>query len=236
MSGKIKFGKVSYKNTLPLFYRLNVPFAEFVEGTPSQLARKISVGLLKGGILSSLYYLQNRERFVLVPDISISSFGKTLSVLIVSEKPLKEIRSLTPSGESLTSNFLVYAIFNKFLGQRVEFAPQGEAFIVIGDRALEGNFRGRYVYDVGQLWKSFSGLPAVYALFIVPKDWALNYPQHFATLSLALAHSRDSFFKELDTLPIEEKLKKYFRSLDYRFREEHLESLKLMEKLLRELG
>jgi len=234
---KIRLGRLSYKNTLPLFHRVSLPFVELKEGTPFELSRMLDAGLIEGGILSSLYYLQNSSKFVLVPDISISSFGKVGSVLLFSRKPLREIREITPSSESLTSNFITYALFRKFLGQKVSFVPEGgEALLVIGDRAL--NFPAErdfpYRYDIGELWFKETGLPAVFALFIVPRTWAVENPEKFAKLSLELINSRETFFRELNNLNLSEDLKRYLLNLDYRFREEHLKSLELLQKLLRE--
>ena len=235
MSEKLKLGRVSYINTLPLFYNLKVSFAEFVEGTPSELAKLVSAGLIKGGILSSLFYLKNGERFVLLPNVSISSFGKTLSVLLVSNKPLEEIESIRPSPESLTSNFLTYAVFKKFLNKPVEFKNKADAFVVIGDKALEGNFSEKYVYDIGELWYKYTNLPAVFALFVVPKEWALKNPELFAKLSLGVLESKENFFRDLEKLELPESIKNYLKNLNYDFGKEHLESLKLMGKLIREL-
>ena len=235
--GKITLGRVQYKNTLPLFYKFNLPFVRIVEGTPSRLAQLLDAGFIKGGILSSFYYIQNRHLYYLVPDISISSFGRSGSVLLFSEKPLRDIESVKPSGESLTSNFLTYSLFRKFLGKKVSFAgDSADAFLLIGDKALQPSLREkyRYVYDIGELWYKHTGLPAVFALFIVPKRWATSNPQQFAELSLSLINSREEFFKDLNHLPLEEDIKGYLKGLDYRFREEHLKSLELMEKLFRE--
>jgi chorismate dehydratase len=235
--GRITLGRVQYKNTLPLFYKFNLPFVQIVEGTPSRLAQLLDAGLIKGGILSSFYYIQNQHLYYLVPDISISSFGKSGSVLLFSKKPLKEIERVKPSGESLTSNFLTYSLFRKFLGKRITLVrDSADAFLLIGDKALQPSLREKYpyVYDIGELWYKHTGLPAVFALFIVPKVWANSHPQQFAELSLSLINSRERFFKDLTHLPLEEDIKDYLKGLDYRFREEHLKSLELMEKLFRE--
>lgn len=234
---KLRLGRVSYKNTLPLFYKFSLPFVDIVEGTPSELARMLDTGIADGGIISSVYYLQNQSRFLLVPDISISSFGKTYSVLLFSKKPLREIKEIIPSSESLTSNFFTYTIFRKFLGQKVSFVSEGgDALLVIGDRAL--NFPAErvfpYKYDIGEVWFEYTGLPAVFALFVVPRQWAFSNPDKFSLLSLELINSRDSFFRDINNLNLAEELKNYLLTLDYHFREEHLKSLELTHKLLRE--
>ncbi len=236
--GKLRLGRVSYKNTLPLFYKWNLPFVEIKEGTPSQLAAMLDIGLLDGGILSSLFYIQNRGRFSILPDISISSFGEVRSVLLFSKKPLKEIKSVRPSPESLTSNFLTYAVLRKFFGLKVEFvkALRADAELVIGDRALKLSSKSEvpFVYDIGKLWFEKTGLPALFALFIVPTDWLRERPKEVAFLALTLMESKKNFFQNLESLNLEPDLKSYLKNLNYDFGEEHLKSLTLMEKLFSE--
>jgi len=233
---KLRIGKVSYKNTLPLFYYFSFPGGQIVEGTPKELAHKLSLGLIDGGILSSLFYLERSGEFVILPNLSISSFGKTGSVLIFSTVPLEEIEEIRPSGESLTSNFLTYAVFRKFLKIPLKFTETGSSILVIGDRALEllKEKKFPYVYDLGELWYKFTNLPAVFALFIVPKSLALRYPDTFSRLALELLSSKERFFKELKNLPLERDLKNYLKGLNYDFGQAHAESLRLMEQLLKE--
>ena len=232
----LTLGRVSYTNTLPLFYGLKLPFIRIEEGTPSQLARKLEFNLIDGGILSSVYYLRNKERFILLPDVSISSFGKTLSVLLFSKKPLGRIETIKPSPESLTSNFLTYVIFRKFLNRKVVFTPEGaDAFLLIGDKALKEMPASRgFVYDIGELWFKYTDLPAVFALFLVPKGWAYKNPDKFSQLTLKVWESRETFFGNLENLNLSEETKRYLQTLDYHFREEHLRSLELIEKFLRD--
>jgi len=235
---KLRLGRVSYKNTLPLFYSWKLPFVEVVEGTPAVLANGLSVGILDGGILSSLFFVQSGARFSLLPDISISSFGKVGSVLIFSEKPLEEIKTLKISPESLSSNFITYAVFKKYLNLPVRFVKKGkaDAELVIGDRALERvkTASSPFVYDVGELWYKYTNLPAVFAVFIVPTKWLVNNPKRAAELSLTLLNAKDRFFKEIDKLNLDSETKNYLQNLNYNFGELHLESLKLLEQLYKE--
>jgi chorismate dehydratase len=235
---KLKLGRVSYRNTVPLFYGWNLPFVKVVEGTPSELAKKVELGILDGGILSSLFYITHRERFALMPDVSISSFGAVGSVLLLSEKPLEEIKTVKPSAESLTSNFLTYVLFKKFLKRdEVEFlkAEKADAELVIGDGALRlrETFKG-FIYDIGELWFEFTKLPAVFAVFVVPKRWVFRNPKEAAELALALMESKEKFFNSEGFESLDENTKSYLKGLNYDLREEHIRSLELLERLYKE--
>jgi chorismate dehydratase len=234
---KLRLGRVSYKNTLPLFYDWKLPFVEVREGTPSQIANLLELGMLDGGIVSSLFFVQKGARYTLLPDLSISSFGRSSSVLLFSKKPLERIESVKISPESITSNFLTYAVLRKFEGLPAEFKKEGEtdAELVIGDAALRraGERRDPFVYDVGELWYRHTSLPSVFAVFVVPTGWFLKNPDRAAELTLTLWRSKERFFKEADGVVDRETLR-YLKNLNYDFREEHLESLNLLEKLYRE--
>jgi len=234
---EIKLGKVSYLNTLPFFYYFNLPGVEIVEGVPSQLAKLLKTGFIDVGIVSSVFFLQNETGYIILPDLSISSFGKTKSVLIVSRKPIEEIRTLKPSSESLTSNFLAYVILRKFLKQNVEVEiteQNTDAEVVIGDRALTLDAENRYIYDVGELWYRYTSLPAVYALFVAKKPENEEFYKIYAKLTLEFQESRNKFFKNLNKLPLNDNIKDYLKGLNYHFSESHLESLKLLKELIKD--
>jgi chorismate dehydratase len=233
----LKLGKVSYINTLPFFYYFNFPQIQIVEGVPSELAKLLKIGYLDIGLVSSVFFLQNEANYIILPDLSISSFGDTKSVLIISKKPLEEIKSLKFSTESLTSNFLAYAILRKFLKKQVKISSEKfDAEVVIGDKALflQETEPYLYKYDVGKLWFQYTGLPAVYAVFAAKRTQREDILELYASLALNLQESRERFFKNLSNLSLEKDIKNYLKSLDYRFLEPHLESLKLIKELIRD--
>ncbi len=237
LRGKLRIGRVSYTNTLPLFYHLPKRNLDVVEGTPRKLASLLSVGLLDGGIISSVFYLRREREFVLLPDVSISSFGPSGSVLLFSKKPLKEIRSFKPSGESLTSNLIAYTTLKRLYGLKVEPSDQHfDAELVIGDRALKMAKRRPYpfVYDVGELWFEKTNLPAVFALFIVSSRVFTEHLSAVSKLAVDLLESKRRFFRNLENLPIGRETKEYLRNLNYDFGREHLQSLELLKKFLSE--
>ena len=58
----IKVGKVSYLNTMPLFYKCDGSETVLVEGHPSELVDRLRKGEIKAGIVSSVEYLPHEER------------------------------------------------------------------------------------------------------------------------------------------------------------------------------
>jgi chorismate dehydratase len=123
----------------------------------------------------------------------------------------------------------------KFLKQNVEISKKNvDAEVVIGDKALSLDRNRFFIYDVGELWYKFTGLPAVYALFTAKKPTNENFHKLYASLTLELQNSREQFFQNLEKLPLEKNLKNYLKKLNYQFREPHLESLKLLKELIKD--
>jgi chorismate dehydratase len=81
-----KVGKVSYLNTVPLFYRFEDPKIELVEGEPSYLVSLLKDGKIHAGIVSSVEYLFNRSQYRVVPGLCIASKQRVCSVLLFSRK------------------------------------------------------------------------------------------------------------------------------------------------------
>jgi chorismate dehydratase len=81
------------------------------------------------------------------------------------------------TGESSTSVVLFRILINEMYGFQPEFTDREEeasARVLIGDRALFELYNGQnvHVYDLCTLWNSHTGLPFVFALWIVRKETA----------------------------------------------------------------
>jgi chorismate dehydratase len=222
----LRVGKVRYLNTVPLFYRLEG--FEIVEGHPTELVKRLRSGDIDAGIVSSVEYFFNPEDYFVLPDLSISSAGKVCSVLLLSDKPVENLRRVKITSSSLTSRYLLYYLFKEIY--RIDFEEVSfgaEAELLIGDEALDLRSSYSYVYDLGEEWFKHTGLPFVYALFLVRRE-APREAVH--KLYSKVRMSIDAFFKDLEKgkaeLP-DSFLKEYLSScIDYGLSEAHLESLR----------
>ncbi|MFN7064739.1 MAG: menaquinone biosynthesis protein [Aquificaceae bacterium] len=240
----VKIGRVSYLNTLPLFYSWNSDVF-FVDGHPSELAELLRKGDLQAGIVSSVEYLMHEEDYLLVPGVCISSKEKACSVLIFSERPLEELKSIYLTPTSLTSKFLALYVLKKVYKREpslVEEREKAQALLLIGDEAIKEKLSKRwiYTYDLGEEWYKIHKLPFVFALFLVRKDapsWLCEY------IKEQCERSKLEFYRDLTAGKIEIKefdkgfILGYFSScLSYELDHEALRSLYifngfLMEKL-----
>lgn len=226
ISQMLRVGKVSYSNTLPLFYSLKD--FDLIEGHPSELVKKLREGEIDAGIVSSVEFFFNPEEYFVLPDISISSRGKVCSVLLLSKRPVKEVKSVRITPNSLTSRYLLGYMLKEVHGVYPEEVTEGEdAFLSIGDEALRLRKDYEFAYDLGEEWFNHTGLPFVFALFLVRKDAPKGRVKE---LYKEVKTSLKNFFSDLESgrLDLGEDFLKHYLSecIDYNLGKEHLESLK----------
>ncbi len=188
MNPLLRVGRIPYANLLPIFHALTTHFSldnvRFVPGTPSELNRKLRAGRLDISPSSSIEYGKHPARYLLCPGISISSRTKVMSVLLLSNGPLKKISDdpVAVSGASDTSVALLEILLRESLGKRnrlVRFhsSPREAlrrypAYLAIGDEAIRASMDGtaKHVTDLGEWWRRETGLPFVFALWIVSRE------------------------------------------------------------------
>jgi chorismate dehydratase len=109
-----------------------------------------------------------------------------------------------------------------------EMLLEADAGVLIGDVALrarrEAAARGLVVTDLGQAWREWTGLPMVFAVWAVRREFASAHPGLVKEVHDAFLTSRALFADEIDTVaaaaarwepfPAAE-LADYFRALDF---------------------
>lgn len=188
MSGLLKVGEIPYLNMFPIFTALRHYFdnsnIEFINGHPCELNGKLRNNLLDVSPSSSIEYARNYRNYYLVPDISISSRRKVKSVILFAPFKIEKNRdfSVFVTPESETSVTLLKIIFQEFLGITAKLitaenpagmaAKEKEPYLLIGDHAIresihKSDMKTLYQYDLGAIWRENTGLPFVFALWIV---------------------------------------------------------------------
>ena len=208
----LRIGEIPYANCLPIFHGLReiAPGRyTYVPGEPVRLNALLHRGEIDAGPCSSLEYGLHAADYLLVPGHSIAAEGEVLSVVLVSRLPLAALqgRTVALSPRSATSNALARIILERFHGLQCRYAV-GEADgaaarVVIGDRALRTALRpgpGERVYDLGRLWRDATGLPAVFALWMVRRDPAAARPAEVAALVRDLGSAREYALARLERL------------------------------------
>ncbi|MCX8034078.1 MAG: menaquinone biosynthesis protein [Thermodesulfovibrio sp.] len=259
---RLKVGWIQYANVYPIFYVLQkegllTEDIHLVRGVPSQLNWALRNDLIDISPSSSVEYLLNKELYDYVDGICISSKEYVGSVLFFSDHDLERIdgEKILLTEQSAVSHLLLRIILEKFRGLRplydISAAPHtGESFLLIGDDALRYrklNY-GKKVYDLANLWYQYTGLPFVFALWIVRKE--ITNPENelysiYIRLKDRLLYARNkcrTYFQEMigdfylrDFMTEEEILYYWRENMEYELTEKHKESLNLFEKYLREI-
>lgn len=238
----LNLGNIVYSNCFPphagiLLGTVAFPF-RMMNGIPTELNRLLREGAIDVSPSSSIEYALNPGSYILLPDLSIASKKRVMSILLESRTRIedldKKIVALTTA--SATSVVLLRVLLEVRFGAVPEYihyrqgeedpAPQCDAMLTIGDLALtktpSPGFPFRY--DLGELWYEFTGLPFVFAL------WHVNYKKSLesdlrslydilrSSKEYGLSHLREAANSEAKRYGIPaDVLYSYWKSFSYDF-------------------
>jgi len=216
MKPRISLGKISYINASPVYYGLDnglLPdWLTMVPDVPSALNHQIITDQIEISPISAAFYAMNHEKLLLLPDLSISCHGNVLSVLCASNYELDDLDQKTVmfSQESASAaSFLkmifsqrqVYPDFKVGPVGDINQIPSGvDAVMVIGDNALTQPWQERYVhcFDLGGIWYEMTGLPFVFAVWVVRESFAKKYPEQVGQVLDLLRASKKQGYAHID--------------------------------------
>lgn len=238
-----RLGRTDYINTKPVFYgfdksAVNEAFAT-IRGEPSYLNHLLAEGKLDISLISSAAYAFDSEKYLILPDLSISSFGPVESVLLLSKVPFEKLGGklivLTESSASSVQliKFLLTALFNvdpMYRKGKITLDDMSKndcyGILSIGDDALRLRRRSIFphVLDLGQAWYQITGLPFVFALWAVRKEFFSFYPDVCKVIHKSIISSREYGLKHLAEISAEvhhnaaltiQECVEYFKHLKY---------------------
>jgi chorismate dehydratase len=258
----LRIGQIEYANCTPLFHvlkeRFPCPDYEFISGVPSELNRLLASGEIDVCPCSSIEYALHASDYCIIPQLSISSDGAVASVLLFSRCPIEALQGQTIllSSESATSVNLLkilmkqrydcscrYVVTRQTAPDALEDAP---ALLLIGDAALRASLResDEYVYDLGALWRDWTGLPFVFALWLCRQQVADSGV--LKTLALQLIQAKElvpSYYQEIAEVVHEgvwmgrERLKNYWQNnISYQLDERNIAGLSLFYNKCHQIG
>jgi chorismate dehydratase len=182
---QLKISAISFLNTAPLMWDFeHEPSREIRENfsvdytVPAQCAQALRAGDADIGIIPVITTAEIAD-LVVLPDVAIATRDRVRSILLVSRRPIEEVRTVAVDTSSRTSVGLVEVLLTKFYGGRRELRPMPpvvdemlascDAGLLIGDPAMMARTDGLYAYDLGELWRAQTGLPFVFAVWAVRK-------------------------------------------------------------------
>jgi chorismate dehydratase len=217
--GDLRIGAVSYLNTRPLVQGLAEPGRAVCYDLPSRLADRLAAGDLDVALVPIVELFQGRGH-VVVSDACIACRGAVRSVKLLFRTRPQGVRSLALDEGSRTSAILARILLaNRFgvrpsvrpfrIGSRIE-AMDADAILIIGDRAL-GPPRGRFdeVWDLGEEWVSWTGLPFVFAVWAARRGFAeasraTAEGDRLSALASLLSQARDRGVERLEAIAAHE--------------------------------
>ena len=204
MSG-LRVSAISFLNTAPLIW-------DFEHGKvgknfrisytiPSKCAAALASGEADIGIIPAITYAQI-PGLVVLPNIAIAAKDRVRSILLISKKPIEDVRTVATDTSSRTSVALTQILFAKFFGGHREFTPhrpnlkemlkKHDAALLIGDAALQISMHDTsyHLHDLAHDWRRLTGKPFVFAFWAVRLD-ALHRQPEDSDLIRTFQQSRD---------------------------------------------
>lgn len=256
----LRLGQVDFINCLPI----NLPIelgeikidSKIISDVPSELNRLILSGDIDIAPVSSFTYIENKDKLTPISDLCIASNSPSDSVLLFSYFPIEELdrAKIALTYASATSNKLLEIIFREFLKINVtldvknltlsELSKEYPASLFIGDHALlefSKKPRNLFIYDLGALWKKYTSLPMVFAVWVIRKEVLKNYQNEVKLITSQLEDAKKIGLSSLFESVIKKAQEKvflskefyvsYFEHLSYDLKPEYKKGLELFEEL-----
>jgi chorismate dehydratase len=133
-------------------------------------------GLVEAALVPVIEY-QRLPEVVVIPGVCVGARRAVRSVVLATRcADLKDVRTLALDESSRTSAALVQIIFREFIGHNVQTAPASpdvqamlaahDAALIIGDPAMTFARENLHVHDLAVLWREFTGLGFVFAVWM----------------------------------------------------------------------
>jgi chorismate dehydratase len=254
MTGRPRVGHIQFLNCLPIYWGLvrsdAILDVDLIKDSPDRLNEALVAGDLDISAISLVEYLRHADELLVLPELAVGSDGPVLSVNLTSQVPLRELAGgrVALGSSSRTSVLLARMWLDQVHGVRPEYVtcppdlPQmmreAQAAVLIGDPALRARYEaprhGLDVYDLGEVWREWSGLPMVFAVWAVRRDFARANPGLVKDVHESFLASRDQALASIDEVAAraarwetfdQATLAGYFRALDFSLGERQLAGL-----------
>lgn len=171
---------------------------------PARCGDMLARGEVEAALVPVIEY-ERIKAIQVVPGVCVGSHSAVRSVVLASKvSDLKSIRKVALDNSSRTSQALLKIIFREFL----KFEPEWEsgtpdlsamirsndAALIIGDPAMEISSKDFHVFDLASLWRRFTGVGFVFAMWMAREDAAQ------AIRRVDFAGARDEGLEHLDEI------------------------------------
>lgn len=171
---EIVFAGAPYSNSAPLVDELEAtdPRVRVINDHPANLVSDLNTGKADVALIPVVHLFSHPE-LTMIDSLGIAADGPVQSVLLKCNVPVEQINTVERDPASATSNALAELLLKNHYGRDIEMVDGGEAdaVVVIGDRALCSDPAPAGDIDLAEAWKEMTGLPFVFAVWAVRKDF-----------------------------------------------------------------
>lgn len=202
----IRISLVSYLNTIPFLHGIeqsqHLSGIELFLDVPADCVKRFANGeadiaLVPVGALNEL------NDFRIITNTCIGALGPVKSVILASQVPISEVRTIILDYQSRTSNVLTRILAAELWKISPGWIRGSEGYlktiksntggVVIGDRALKSSAEFRYATDLSAEWYKLTRMPFVFAVWIARNNVPTETIDFFeAALKFGLDEKREA--------------------------------------------
>ena len=179
----IKVGRIPHLNCEPFYFDMERRGIELRDMVPSGLAAAAESGEIDAGPVPLVDYFCLEDHIQPLAGFCIASVNKAVGSILYSQQPIRNLDGarIGTTDEDPTSLCLLQVL----LSLKHQVQPEAyvgledsyDAFLLIGNQGLRRR-RGvqgyPHKYDLGEEWHEWTGLPFVFARWMVRKDMDLK--------------------------------------------------------------
>jgi len=239
-----RVGHIRFLNCLPLYWGLErtggLVGLHLVPDTPDRLSDALVAGAIDIGPVSVVEYLRHHEELLLLPDLAVGADGPVQSVVMVSRVAPSDLegRQVALGSTSRTSVLLARLLLEQRHGITARYVTEppdlavmlrgSAAAVLIGDPALRATLMadrdGLQVVDLAAEWRQWTGLPMVFAVWAVRREYWDAEPDRVTAVLAAFHRSRHAVAQDVEAVARDvasgtgvtaEQLARYFSGLDF---------------------
>ena len=242
-----RVGHIQFLNCLPIYWGLVHSGAlldiELVKDSPERLSEQLVAGTLDIAPITFVEFLKHSEDLVVLDNLAVGSDGPVMSCNMIAQVPFEELdgQRVALGSTSRTTVQLAQLLLRERFHVTPEYyscppdlnimMQEAPGAVLIGDPALRAALYdvprlGLRMLDLGEAWKDWTGLPMVFAVWAVRRDYLAKNPELVREVHRSFLRSRDLALEEVDKVAAQvarwemfdaPSLERYFTTLDFSF-------------------
>jgi chorismate dehydratase len=245
----LRIGRVPYLHTEPCYFDMARRGLTLTELVPRAIAAAAAHDEIDAGPVPLVDCVRLQDRFQPVAGFCIASVQNAGSTLLFSTKPIAELAGthIGVTDEASTASWLLDVLLRvKYQVQPAAYGPlqaPHDAFLLIGNQGLRqrlGVSGFPHTYDLGAEWHAWTGLPFVFARWMVrqdvsPRDLALLDETLYAGLEEGVDALCQLAMPRADLLMLPREIATYIQGFRYFIGRSEQQAIDQFQRYLQQL-